>query len=121
MAVHSSFWCGLHFRIRGLAGEGSDLRFETKNAASARLFSAANANVLAVVGVLALRCRNRRIHLHLSSGEHPGLLAGGEPRRQHAVIDFTSYGKPVELRRRDEESLVVFKSIRRSVDVAFRR
>jgi hypothetical protein len=47
-------------------------------------------------------------------------LARGKTRRQ-SVIDFARHRKAVEHRWRQEEAGIVFKTIRRGVDVAFRR
>jgi len=47
-------------------------------------------------------------------------LARGKARRQQSVIDFARHGKAVEHRWRQEEPGIVFKTIRRGVNVAFR-
>src|SRR5947209_898906 len=75
---------------------------------------------LALAAVLPFRERCRRTYGYQRSRQHPTLLAGSEPGRQQSVVDLPGYRKSFELRRRNEQSGIVRKSVRSSVHIAFR-
>src|SRR5215813_10069854 len=75
---------------------------------------------LAIVGVAPGRGIHWGADRHPNACQNPRTLTRGEARRQQSVIDFARHGKAVEHRWRQEKPGIVFKTIRRGVNVAFR-